>query len=68
MKTTDKQAAAHRRNAARSTEPATPSGKAIERQFYKAIDQLERLQRLRASDPVAAPVKIDVTTDLKQDV
>ncbi|HSW63467.1 MAG TPA: hypothetical protein VLH56_09185 [Dissulfurispiraceae bacterium] len=36
---------------------------AIERQFYKAIDQLERLQRLRAGDQVPAPVKIDVSVD-----
>ena len=36
---------------------------AIERQFYKAIDQLERLQRLRAGDQVPAPLKIDVNVD-----
>ena len=35
----------------------------IEKQFYKAIDQLERLQRLRAGDNVPAPVAIDITTD-----
>ncbi len=34
---------------------------AIERQFYKAIDQLERLQRNRCGQPVPAPVNIDVT-------
>jgi CRISPR/Cas system-associated endonuclease Cas1 len=39
---------------------------AIERQFYKAIDQLERLQRLRAGDQVPAPVKIDVTVDAER--
>lgn len=33
---------------------------AIERQFYKAIDQLERLQRIRAGHLVPAPVNIDV--------
>ena len=33
---------------------------AIERQFYKAIDQLERLQRLRAGDSVPAPLNIDL--------
>lgn len=33
---------------------------AIERQFYKAIDQLERLQRLRKGDNVPAPVNIDL--------
>jgi len=32
----------------------------IEKQFYKAIDQLERLQRLRAGDNVPAPVNIDL--------
>ena len=32
----------------------------IERQFYKAVDQLERLQRLRAGDPVLAPVNVDL--------
>jgi hypothetical protein len=33
---------------------------AIERQFYKAVNQLERLQRLRAGDDVPAPVQVDV--------
>jgi len=33
---------------------------AIERQFYKALNQLERLQRLRAGDSVPAPVAVDV--------
>jgi hypothetical protein len=33
---------------------------AIERQFYKALSQLERLQRLRAGDSVPAPVQVDV--------
>lgn len=32
----------------------------IEKQFYKAIDQLERLQRMRAGHPVPAPVNVDV--------
>ncbi len=32
----------------------------IEKQFYKAMDQLERLQRLRAGDNVPAPIKLDV--------
>ncbi len=36
---------------------------AIERQFYKAIDQLERLQRLRAGDHVPAPVNIEVAVN-----
>jgi len=35
----------------------------IERQFYKAIDQLERLQRIRAGDQVPAPVNIDLAVD-----
>jgi len=36
---------------------------AIERQFYKAIDQLERLQRLRKGDNVPAPVNIDLNVN-----
>lgn len=32
----------------------------IERQFYKALNQLERLQRLRAGDNVPPPVEVDV--------
>ena len=32
----------------------------IERQFYRALNQLERLQRLRAGDNVPAPVEVDV--------
>ncbi|MFX0200978.1 MAG: hypothetical protein ACFFCW_33075 [Candidatus Hodarchaeota archaeon] len=32
----------------------------IERQLYKALNQLERLQRLRAGDNVPAPVEVDV--------
>ncbi len=35
----------------------------IEKQFYKAINQLERLQRLRAGDNVPPPVNIDVAVD-----
>ncbi|MGE5294713.1 MAG: hypothetical protein ACM3VT_07780 [Solirubrobacterales bacterium] len=35
----------------------------IEKQFYRAIDQLERLQRFRAGDNVPAPVNIDVRVD-----
>ncbi|MHC4256437.1 MAG: hypothetical protein ACYSUL_12660, partial [Planctomycetota bacterium] len=33
---------------------------AIERQFYKAFNQLERMQRFRAGDNVPAPIKIDL--------
>lgn len=33
---------------------------AIERQFYKALNHLERLQRLRAGDSVPAPVEVEV--------
>jgi len=33
---------------------------AIERQFYKALNQLERMQRLRSGDNVPPPVEIDV--------
>ena len=32
----------------------------IERQFYKALNQLERLQRLRAGDNVPAPMQVDM--------
>jgi DNA primase len=35
---------------------------AIERQLYKAMNQLERLQRMRAGDNVPAPVEVDVNT------
>jgi len=35
----------------------------IEKQFYKAINQLERLQRMRAGDQVPPPVNIDVAVD-----
>ncbi len=34
----------------------------IERQLYKAMNQLERLQRMRAGDNVPAPVEVDVNT------
>jgi hypothetical protein len=34
----------------------------IERQLYKAMNQLERLQRLRSGDNVPAPVEVDVNT------
>ena len=36
----------------------------IERQLYRAIDQLERLQRQRAGDYVPPPVKVGVSTDV----
>jgi len=39
---------------------------AIERQFYKALHQLERIQRLRAGDPVPAPVDVDVNVNTGQ--
>lgn len=35
----------------------------IEKQFYKAISQLERLQRLRAGEPVPAPISIDLNVN-----
>lgn len=35
-----------------------------ERQLYRAIDQLERLQRQRAGDYVPPPVKVGVSTDV----
>ncbi|MCP4261192.1 MAG: hypothetical protein GY774_27350 [Planctomycetes bacterium] len=39
---------------------------AIERQLYKALNQLERIQRLRAGDNVPAPVEIDVAVNTDQ--
>jgi septation ring formation regulator EzrA len=39
---------------------------AIERQLYKALNQLERLQRLRAGDNVPAPVEVDMDVDTGQ--
>ena len=41
---------------------------AIERQLYKAMNQLERLQRLRAGDNVPAPVEVDVEVNSGQTV
>jgi predicted nucleic acid-binding Zn-ribbon protein len=39
---------------------------AIERQLYKAINQLERQQRLRAGDNVPAPIAVDVDVNTAQ--
>ena len=39
---------------------------AIERQLYKALNQLERIQRLRAGDNVPAPVEVDVDINTGQ--
>lgn len=39
---------------------------AIERQLYKAINQLERQQRLRAGDNVPAPIAVDVDVNTGQ--
>ena len=39
---------------------------AIERQLYKAINQLERLQRMRSGDNVPAPVEVDVDVNTGQ--
>jgi len=33
---------------------------AIERQFYKALNQLERVQRLRSGEKIPAPVEVDL--------
>jgi len=38
----------------------------IERQLYKAMNQLERLQRMRAGDNVPAPVEVDVDVNTGQ--
>ena len=35
----------------------------LEKQFYKALNQLERLQRMRAGDAVPPPVNLDVNLD-----
>ncbi|MHC4691988.1 MAG: hypothetical protein ACYS67_04540 [Planctomycetota bacterium] len=39
---------------------------AIERQLYKAMNQLERLQRMRSGDDVPAPVEVDVDVNTGQ--
>jgi hypothetical protein len=39
---------------------------AIERQLYKAMNQLERLQRMRSGDNVPAPVEVDVNVNTGQ--
>ena len=39
---------------------------AIERQLYKALNQLERIQRLRSGDNVPPPVKVDVDVNTDQ--
>ncbi len=39
---------------------------AIERQLYKALNQLERLQRLRAGDNVPAPVEVNLDVNTGQ--
>jgi hypothetical protein len=36
---------------------------AIERQFYRALSELERLQRLRSGDPVPAPANINLVVN-----
>jgi len=40
---------------------------AIERQLYKALNQLERLQRLRAGDRVPPPLEVDVHVNAGQE-
>lgn len=37
----------------------------LERQFYRALNQLERLQRMRQGDKVPAPLAVDVDIDTK---
>jgi hypothetical protein len=39
---------------------------AIERQFYKAMNQLERLQRMRSGESVPAPLAVDVDVNTGQ--
>jgi hypothetical protein len=39
---------------------------AIERQFYKAMNQLERLQRMRSGESVPAPIEVEVGVDTGQ--
>jgi len=39
---------------------------AIERQLYKALNQLERIQRLRSGDNVPPPVEVDVDVNTSQ--
>ena len=39
---------------------------AIERQLYKAMNQLERLQRMRSGDNVPAPVEVDIDVNTGQ--
>ena len=39
---------------------------AIERQLYKAMNQLERLQRMRSGDSVPPPVEVDVNVNTDQ--
>ena len=34
---------------------------AIENKLYRPMNQLERLQRLRRGDPIAAPASVDVS-------
>jgi hypothetical protein len=41
---------------------------AIERQLYKAVNQLERMQRLRAGDNVPPPVEVDLDVNTGQPV
>jgi len=40
---------------------------AIERQLYKALNQLQRIQRLRAGDNVPPPVEVDLDVNMGQD-
>ena len=37
----------------------------LERQLYQAINQLERLQRMRLGEPVPPPVNVQLTKDLE---
>ena len=41
---------------------------AIERQFYKALNQLERLQRQRSGEDIPAPVIVEADITCRQDI
>ena len=38
----------------------------IERQFYKALNQLERTQRMRIGETIPAPISLDISMENNQ--